>query len=187
MDSVEKIFDETEKHMKASIQLAEDELAGVRTGKASSALLDSIKVDYYGSMVPLKQVANIAVPDPKLITIQPWEKPLVGEIVKAIQSSALGLNPQSDGSFIRIPLPPLTEERRRELVKTVKHMIEETKIAVRNVRREANERLKKLEKDHAISEDDFHRHHKEIQDLTDRSIAELDTVAHKKEKEILEF
>jgi ribosome recycling factor len=187
MDPVDQVFAETEKHMKSSIQLAEEELAGVRTGKASPALLDSIKVDYYGSMVPLKQVANIAVPDAKLITIQPWEKPLVGEVVKAIQSSSLGLNPQSDGNFIRIPLPPLTEERRQELVKTVKHMIEEAKIAVRNVRRDANEKLKKLEKDHEISEDQHHRYHKEIQDLTDKSIAELDSVAQKKEKEILEF
>jgi len=187
MDPVDQIFDETENHMKTSIQLIEEELSGVRTGKASSALLDSIKVDYYGSMVPLKQVANIAVPDTKLITIQPWEKPLVGEIVKAIQSSSLGLNPQSDGNFIRIPLPPLTEERRQELVKTVKHMVEESKIAVRNIRRDSNDKLKKLEKDHGISEDEYHRYHKEIQDLTDRSIAELDTVAEKKEKEILEF
>ncbi|MDD3642823.1 MAG: ribosome recycling factor [Candidatus Krumholzibacteria bacterium] len=187
MDPVEQVFDETEKHMKATIQLAEEELAGVRTGKASPALLDSIKVDYYGSMVPIKQVANIAVPDAKLITIQPWEKPVVGEIVKAIQSSALGLNPQSDGNFIRIPLPPLTEERRQELVRSVKHMIEEARIAVRNVRRDANDRLKKLEKDGVISEDDYHRHHKEIQDLTDKSISELDAIALKKEKEILEF
>lgn len=187
MEPVDQIFEETENHMKTSIQLAEEELAGVRTGKASPALLDSIRVDYYGSPVPLRQVANIAVPDAKLITVQPWEKPLVGEIVKAIQSSALGLNPQSDGNFIRIPLPPLTEERRQELVKTVKHMIEEAKIAVRNIRRDANEKIKKLEKDREISEDEYHRYHKEIQDLTDRSVAELDVVAAKKEKEILEF
>jgi len=187
MDSVEAIFSETEEHMKKTIELAESELASVRTGKASPTLLDSIRVDYYGSPVPLKQVANIAVPDPKLITVQPWEKPMVGEIVKAIQSSNLGLNPQSDGNFIRIPLPPLTEERRHELVKTVKQLVENAKIAVRNVRRDANDRLKKLEKDHEISEDDYHRHHKEIQDLTDRSVEELDKVTEAKEKEIMEF
>ncbi len=138
-------------------------------------------------MVPLKQVANIAVPDSKLITVQPWEKPLVPEILKAIQASGLGLNPQSDGNFIRIPLPALTEERRHELVKTVKGLVEDAKVAVRNVRREANEKLKKLEKSHDISEDDHHRYHKEIQELTDNSIKELEEVLTAKEKEILEF
>ncbi|MBN1163331.1 MAG: ribosome recycling factor [Candidatus Krumholzibacteriota bacterium] len=187
MDPVEAIFEETENHMKRSIDLAESELASIRTGKASPTLLDSIKVDYYGSMVPLKQVANIAVPDPKLITVQPWEKPMVAEIVKAIQASKLGLNPLSDGNFIRIPLPPLTEERRQELVKTVKQMVENSKVAIRNVRREANEKLKKLEKSHDISEDEFHRYHKEIQEITDKSITELDKVTELKEKEILEF
>jgi ribosome recycling factor len=187
MDPVDAIFQETEEHMKKSIEMVEAELATIRTGKASPSLLDSVKIDYYGSKVPLKQLANIAVPDPKMITIQPWEKPLVGEIVKAIQSSSLGLNPQSDGTFIRIPLPPLTEERRVELVKTVKHMVEEVKVAVRNIRRDANDKMKKLEKDHQISEDDYHRYHKEIQELTDESIVELDKVLAAKEKEIMEF
>lgn len=187
MDTVDKVFSETENHMKKSIELAEMELSSIRTGKASPAILDSVKVDYYGSTVPLKQIANIAVPDAKLITVQPWEKPMVGECVKAIQSSNLGLNPQSDGAFIRIPLPPLTEERRLELVKTVKHLVEEGRIAIRNVRREANDRMKKLEKSHEISEDDYHKYHKEIQELTDNSIKELDTVSVVKEKEIMEF
>jgi ribosome recycling factor len=187
MDSVDSIFDETEQHMKKSIEMAETELATIRTGKATPALLDTIKIDYYGTMVPLKQVANIAVPDSKLITVQPWEKPLVPEIMKSIQASGLGLNPQSDGSFIRIPLPALTEERRHELVKTVKSLIEEAKVAVRNIRRDANEKLKKLEKSHDISEDDHHRFHKEIQQLTDDSIKELEDVLTAKEKEILEF
>jgi ribosome recycling factor len=187
MEPVDEIFRETKDHMRRSIEIAEEELDTIRTGKASPSLLESIKVDYYGTKVPIKQVANIAVPDPKLITVQPWEKPLVGEIVKAIQSSNLGLNPQSDGSFIRIPLPPLTEERRLELVKTVKQMIEDAKIAIRNIRREANEKLKKLEKDHQISEDEYHRHHKGIQDLTDGSIEELEKVLSIKETEIIEF
>lgn len=187
MDSVDEIFTETELHMQKSKELVESELASIRTGKASPSLLESIKVDYYGSMVPLKQVANIAIPDPKLITVQPWEKPMVAEIMKAIQSSNLGLNPLSDGNFIRVPLPPLTEERRLELVKTVKQMIENGKVAIRNVRREANEKLKKLEKDHVISEDEHHRYHKEIQELTDESIKELDSVTEMKEKEIMEF
>jgi ribosome recycling factor len=187
MDPVDAIFEESEQHMRKSIEMAETELATIRTGKATPALLDSIKVDYYGAAVPLKQVANIAVPDAKLLTVQPWEKPLVGEIVKAIQSSGLGLNPQSDGSFIRIPLPALTEERRHELVKTVKGIMEEAKVAVRNVRRDANDKLKKLEKEHQISEDEYHRHHKDMQDLTDRSIKEVEDVLAAKEKEILEF
>lgn len=187
MDNVDAIFEEAEGHMKRSIDIVEEELAGVRTGKASASLLDSIKVDYYGSPVPLKQIANIGVPDAKLITVQPWEKPMVGEVVKAIQQSNLGLNPQSDGNLIRIPLPPLTEDRRHELVKSVKGMIEESKVAIRNIRRDANEHLKKLEKDHVISEDDHHRYHKEIQDLTDNSIKVLDKVSAAKEKEILEI
>ncbi len=187
MDNVDAIFETAEAHMKKSIELVEEELAGVRTGKASGSLLDSIRVDYYGSPVPLKQIANIGVPDAKLITVQPWEKPMVGEVVKAIQQSNLGLNPQSDGNLIRIPLPPLTEERRHELVKSVKGMVEEARVAVRNIRRDANDHLKKLEKNHTISEDDYHRYHKEIQELTDDSIRELDKVSESKEKEILEF
>jgi ribosome recycling factor len=187
MDSVESIFEEAEDHMKKSIELAEEELGSVRTGKASPSLLDSIRVDYYGTPVPLKQIANIAVPDAKLITVQPWEKPMVAEIVKAIQASNLGLNPQSDGSFIRIPLPPLTEERRKDLVKTVKQMVENAKIAIRNIRRDANERMKKLEKEHVISEDEYHRYHKDIQEMTDEATSELDKVTSVKEKEIMEF
>jgi ribosome recycling factor len=167
-----EILQIAEKHMKATIEKMEAELVTIRTGKASAALLDSVKVDYYGSKVPLKQVANVVVPDPKLITVQPWEKPLVGEIVKAIQTSNLGLNPQSDGTFIRIPLPPLTEERRKELVKAVKHMVEE---------------MKKIEKEHKITEDDLHRSQKEIQDLTDRKTVDLDKIFAAKEKEILEI
>ena len=187
MDNVDAIFEATEGHMKKSIEIAEEELATVRTGKASASLLDSIKVDYYGALVPIKQIANIGVPDAKLITIQPWEKTMVAEIVKAIQQSNLGLNPQSDGNLIRIPLPPLTEERRHELVKSVKLMVENAKVAIRNIRRDANDHLKHLEKSHDISEDDYHRYHKEIQDLTDESIKELDRVTEFKEKEILEF
>jgi ribosome recycling factor len=187
MNPVDEIFRDAESHMKKSIEVAEAELLSIRTGKATPALLDSIKVDYYGSPVPLKQVANIAVPDAKLITVQPWEKPLVGEIVKAIQSSNLGLNPQSDGAFIRIPLPPLTEERRLDLVKTVKHLVEEAKVSIRNIRRDANERLKKLEKDHELSEDQYHRYHKEMQELTDVSTKKLEEVLEAKVKEITEF
>ncbi len=185
MEQLKALIQTADSHMKSTLHMLEGELATIRTGKASPALLDSIKVDYYGNKVPLKQVANVAVPDPKLITVQPWEKPLVGEIVKAIQTANLGLNPQSDGAFIRIPVPPLTEERRRELVKAVKHMVEEAKVAVRNVRRDAIEKTKKLEKEHKISEDEMHRAQKEIQDITDKRTEELDKVFAAKEKEIL--
>ncbi|MBN2071935.1 MAG: ribosome recycling factor [Candidatus Krumholzibacteriota bacterium] len=187
MDQIDKIFSETEDHMKKSIEMTEMELASIRTGKASPTLLDSVKVDYYGSSVPLKQIANIAIPDARLITVQPWEKPIVGEVVKAILASNLGLTPQSDGTFIRIPLPPLTEERRIELVKSVKHIVEDGRIAIRNIRREANDRVKKLEKSHDISEDDSHKYQKEIQEMTDESIKVLDNVSDVKEQEIMEF
>jgi ribosome recycling factor len=182
-----EIIQTAERHMKTTIEKTEAELVTIRTGKATPALIDGVKIDYYGAKVPLKQVANIVVSDPKLITVQPWEKPLIGEVVKAIQTANLGLNPKSDGTFVRIPLPPLTEERRRELVKSVKHMVEEAKVAIRNVRRDAIEKIKKLEKDHVITEDDLHRSQKEIQDLTDKKTVEIDKVFAAKEKEILEF
>jgi len=141
---------------------------------------------YYGQTVPLKQVANIAVPEPRLITIHPWEKSLVPEIEKAIQSSELGLNPQIEGAVIRLPIPPLTEERRRELVKVVKKYSEETRVAVRNVRRDTNERFRKLEKEHKISEDEMHTRQEEVQKMTDKFITLVDEVMEAKEKEIME-
>lgn len=185
MEQLKSLVQTADSHMQSTLRVLEGELATIRTGKASPALLDSVRVDYYGNKVPLKQVANIAVPDSKLITVQPWEKQLVGEIVKAIQTANLGLNPQADSGFIRIPIPPLTEERRKELVKAVKHMVEEAKVAVRNIRRDAIEKTKKLEKEHKISEDDMHRAQKEIQDLTDKRIEELDEIFAAKEKEIM--
>ncbi len=187
MDPVDEIFKEAEDHMKKTLQLSEDELATIRTGKASPAILDSVKVDYYGSRVPLNQVANVSVPDPKLIVIKPWEKPMVPEIAKAIQTADLGLNPQSDAGIIRIPLPSLTEERRRELAKGVNNKVEEAKIAIRNIRRNANDKLNKLEKDHQISEDDCHRFQDDIQELTDRYTEKLDQILEAKNKEIMEF
>jgi len=187
MDSVDNVFDEAEDHMKKTISTIEDELSAVRTGKASPALLDNVKVEYYGTRVPLKQVANIAVPESSLITVQPWEKQIAPDIVKAIQSANIGLNPHDDGGFIRIPLPSLTEERRQELVKTVKEIVEQGKVAIRNIRRDANDKFKKLEKDHTISEDDLYRYQDDIQEKTDKSIQELDQVCERKEKEILEF
>ena len=173
--------------MTKSVDNLRRELAGIRTGKANPALLDSVKVMYYGQTVPLKQVANIAIPEPRLITIQPWEKTLVPEIEKAIQSSELGLNPQSDGALIRLPIPALTEERRKDLVKVVKKLAEDGRVAVRNIRRDANDRFKKLEKEHKISEDQMHDRQDEVQKLTDKFIKEIAEVVATKEKEIMEI
>jgi ribosome recycling factor len=183
----DEILRHTEELMKKSTENLQRELAGIRTGKANPALLDSIRVMYYGQSVPLKQVANIAVPDGRLITVQPWEKSLVPEVEKAIQTSELGLNPQSDGTLIRLPIPPLTEERRKDLVKVAKRFAEETRVAIRNIRRDANERFKKMEKTHGISEDQFHGKHDEVQKMTDRFIAKIDEVVAVKEKEIMEI
>ena len=162
------------------------DLAGVRTGRASLALLDSIQVSYYGSPTPLKQVAALAVPDPRLITIQPWEVSLIPEIEKAITTSNLGLNPTNDGKLIRMTIPSLTEERRKELVKQVKKMGEDTKVRIRNVRRDTNEEIKKFLKDSKISEDDQRKGQDEIQKTTDQYITKIDEMIKKKEAEVLE-
>jgi ribosome recycling factor len=183
----EEILKHAEESMNKTIENLHRELAGIRTGKANPALLDSVRVSYYGQMVPLKQVATIAVPEARLITVQPWEKNLVSEIEKAIQSSELGLNPQSDGVLIRLPIPALTEERRKELVKVVKRFAEESRVAVRNIRRDANERFKKKEKEHSLSEDQMHDRQDEVQKLTDRFIAAIDEVVVAKDKEIMEI
>jgi ribosome recycling factor len=163
------------------------DLSKVRTGRASLSLLDDIRVDYYGTPTPLNQVGALAVPEPRLITIQPWEKNLVGEIEKAILKSDLGLNPSSDGQLIRLAFPPLTEERRIEMVKQVKRMGEDAKVAVRSARREANDALKQLEKDKEITEDDLKRGEKEIQDVTDDYVARVDQVISEKEKDLMEI
>ncbi|HLB02504.1 MAG TPA: ribosome recycling factor [Nitrospiria bacterium] len=162
------------------------DLAGVRTGRASLALLDSIQVSYYGSPTPLKQVAALAVPDPRLITIQPWEVSLIPEIEKAITTSNLGLNPTNDGKLIRLTIPSLTEERRKELVKQVKKIGEDTKVRIRNVRRDTNEEIKKFLKDSKISEDDQRKGQDEIQKTTDQYITKIDEMIKKKEAEVLE-
>jgi len=187
MESVDEIFDIAEDHMDKSVQTVESELASIRTGKASPVLLENIKVEYYGSKVPLKQLANIAVPDPGLITVQPWEKQIAGDIVTAIQSANVGLNPQEEGGFIRIPIPSLTEERRKELSKTVDEVVEQGRVAIRNIRRDANDKFKKLEKAHEISEDDSYRYQDDIQKKTDEHIETLDEIGERKKKEILEF
>ncbi len=183
----ESVMKHSEEHMEKSIENLKRELLGIRTGKANPGLLDNVKVMYYGQMVPLKQVASIAVPEARLITVQPWEKTMVPEVEKAIQGSELGLNPQSDGTLIRLPIPPLTEERRKDLVKVVKRVGEETRVAIRNIRRDANEKFKKLEKSHDISEDEMHTKQDEVQKLTDKYIERVDEVIAAKEKEVMEI
>lgn len=177
----------TKDHLTKTLENLLRELAGIRTGKANPALLDAIRVNYFGQTVPLKQVASIAVPDPRLITIQPWDKSVVSEIEKAIMQSELGLNPQHDGTVIRLPIPALTEERRKELVKVVKRYGEDARVAMRNVRRDANDQIKKLEKEHEISEDLMHTKQDEIQKLLDDYISKVDEALAAKEKEILEI
>ncbi len=173
--------------MTKALESFKRDLGKVRTGRASLALLDDLRVDYYGTPTPINQVGAMAVPEPRLITIQPWEKNLIGEIEKAILKSDLGLNPSSDGQIIRLVFPPLTEDRRKEMVKQVKRMGEDAKIAVRNVRREANDSLKKLEKDKEISADDLKRGEKEIQEVTDDYVARVDQVIADKEKDLMEI
>lgn len=175
----------TEK-MEAALEYLKHELAGLRTGRASVALLDGIRVDYYGTMTPLKQVANLATPEARLITIQPWEPPLIKEIEKAISVSGLGITPSNDGKVIRIPIPPLTEERRKELTKICKKHGEDTKVHIRGFRRDANEELKKLQKDAKLTEDELRKGEAEIQKLTDQYIQKIDDVIKKKEHDILE-
>ena len=162
------------------------DLGKVRTGRANLAILDGVRVDYYGTPTPLNQVASTNVPDPRLITIKPWEKSLIPEIEKAIRSAQLGLNPSSDGELVRLPMPPLTEERRKELVKVVKKMAEEAKVHLRGARRDANEMLKEFLKDKSITEDQEKQGLKKVQEATDASVAKIDELTTKKEAEIME-
>ena len=163
------------------------DMAGIRTGRASISLLDNIRVDYYGTPTPLNQLATLHVPEPSLITVQPWDVSQIGAIEKAIRAADLGLNPGNDGKIVRVPIPPLTEERRKDLVKKLHHVAEDHRVAMRNIRRDANEAVKRLLKDKTISEDDDRRAHDEIQKMTDGYIQRLDQAAKAKEKEILEF
>ena len=174
-----------ETKMGKSIEAFKNELHKIRTGRAHPGLLDQVYVDYYGSMVPISQVANVSLLDARTISVQPWEKGLGAKIEKAIRESDLGLNPSAQGDLLRVPMPALTEERRKELTKVVRHAGEEAKIAVRSVRREANEQLKKLLKDKAVSEDDERRAQDEVQRLTDGTIAQIDKLVQGKEAEVM--
>ncbi|MBK7616039.1 MAG: ribosome recycling factor [Vitreoscilla sp.] len=174
-----------EAKMAKSIEALKSDLQKVRTGRAHPGILDQVHVEYYGSMVPLSQVANVNLLDARTISVQPWEKGMGAKIEKAIRESDLGLNPASQGDLIRVPMPALTEERRKELTKVVRHEGENTKVAVRNLRRDANDHLKRLLKDKEISEDDERRAQDDVQKLTDRVIAEIDKLVHGKEADIL--
>lgn len=185
IDMIEEIKKNTQLRMDKAIENLRSGYVKLRTGKATPALLDSITVNYYGSQMPIKQVANISAPEPRLLVIQPWEKSMLGEIEKAILKSDLGFNPTNDGIVCRIPIPQLTEERRRDLVKIAKKEAEEGKIAIRNVRRETNEKLKKAEKNRDISEDIMHTTIEEIQKMTDDCVKKIDEILEVKEKEIM--
>jgi ribosome recycling factor len=178
---------DTESRMDKAIQAIRSDLGKIRTGKATPALLDGITVEYYGSKVPLNQVANVGAPEPRLLVIQPWEKSLLVAIEKEIQKADLGFNPTNDGIVIRIPIPQLTEESRQSLVKLAKKQGEDSKISIRNIRRDANEKLKSAEKTHDISEDNMHSTMDDVQKLTDSNIKLVDDILDLKEKEILEI
>jgi ribosome recycling factor len=175
----------TEQKMLKSLEALKHDLAKIRTGRAHTGILDHVQVDYYGSMIPISQVANITLIDARTIGVQPWEKPMVAKVEKAIRDSDLGLNPATQGELIRVPMPPLTEERRRDLMKVVKHEGENAKISVRNLRRDANQHLKDALKAKQISEDDERRAQDEVQKLTDRNIAEIDKMLAEKEKDLM--
>lgn len=183
---MEALFKDTDGKMTRSIEAFRKELGKIRTGRASFSLLDGIKVDYYGTPTLLQQVGTLSVPESRLITVTPWDAKMIGPIEKAIQASGLGLNPSNDGKIVRIPIPPLTEERRRDLVKVVKKMAEDARIAVRNVRRESLERIKEREKKKEISEDEMKRSQDRIQKETDRYVKKIDEILKTKEQEILE-
>jgi len=185
-EMTDQVFEELNERMDNAIAAFGRELGKIRTGRASLSILDGIRVDYYGQTTPLNQVASLSVPESRLIVIQPWEKKMCGEIEKAIMKSELGLTPTNDGKVVRIAFPPLTEERRVELVKIVKRMAEEAKVSVRNARRDANEMLKDLEKEKDISQDEMHKHLDDVQKSTDSHVEKVDEIASRKEKEVME-
>ncbi|MDY6029444.1 MAG: ribosome recycling factor [Acidaminococcaceae bacterium] len=187
MSSVNEIIDSVEAKMHKSVEALRVDLAGLRAGRATPSLLEKVMVDYYGTPTPVNQVAQVTVPEPRMILIKPWEKNMVREIEKAIMKSDLGLNPNSDGVSIRLNLPQLTEERRKELVKVVHKKAEEFRVVVRNLRRDGNDAVKKIEKSKEITEDESKKGIESIQKLTDKIIKDIDAVAANKEKEVLEL
>ena len=186
MNSIAEVMRDTEERMKKVVDATKREFASVRTGRASTSLVEGMHVDYYGTQTPLKQLANISAPDVKLIVIQPWDPSSLGEIEKAIQQSNIGAMPTNDGKVIRISIPPLSEERREELIKITKKMAEDGRVSIRTVRRDANEHAKKLEKDKLATEDELFKSHDDIQKLTDKYIKSIDSILAEKDKELLE-
>jgi len=184
--SSQAIRTDAEQRMQKVIESLKKDFSRIRTGRATPSLLDGVSVDYYGSPMPINQVANISVPDARMLVIQPWEKTMIVPIEKAIQTSDLGLNPQNDGNLIRLPIPPLSEERRKEIFKNCKKIGEENKIAVRNIRRDANEKMKKAEKDKLITQDEEKKGLDEIQKITDKFIKTIDELLAQKEQEVME-
>jgi ribosome recycling factor len=187
MNTVKEVEANAKSRMEKTVADLQHAMASVRTGRASLSLLDGVKVDYYGTPTPLNQLATMHIPEPSMITAQPWDVSQIGAIEKAIRSSDLGLNPSNDGKLVRIPIPPLTEERRKDMVKHLHNMTEDHRVSLRNIRRDANEQLKKLLKDKAISEDEERRALDEVQKMTDSYTRKLDEASKGKEKEILEF
>ena len=183
---MDALLKEIERKMDNAIEVLKRDFQKVRTGRANPAILDSVMVEYYGNPTPLNQVGNISVPDPQMILVAPWEKNMLGEIEKAVQVADLGLTPQNDGNVIRLPIPPLTEERRKEMVRQIKKMGENAKIPIRNVRREGNEKAKKMEKDKEISQDDMKQITVKIQTVTDDHVKIVDELMIEKEKELME-
>ncbi|NOX97910.1 MAG: ribosome recycling factor [Nitrospirae bacterium] len=183
---VQDSLSEMEKKMKVSVEVTRQELAAIRTGRASTALLDRVEVDYYGTPTPLQQVANVMVPEPGLIVVQPWDKSILKDVEKAILKSDIGLTPNNDGKIIRISLPHLNEERRRELAKVVRRIAEEGRVAVRLVRHKEKEKLKELEKEGKVSQDESHQGQEKMEKITHQYVGEIDKILEKKEREILE-
>jgi ribosome recycling factor len=183
--SLDAIYKDSKDKMNKAVDSLKQEFSRLRTGRATPALLDGVKVEYYGSLTPINQVANISVPDPKMIVIQPWDNNAIAAIEKGIIKSDLGLNPQSDGKVIRVPIPSLTDERRKDLVKLTKKLGEDSKVIIRNIRRTANDTLKAKEKTKEVSEDDSKKGHDQIQKFTDEYIAQVDKMLEAKEKEIM--
>lgn len=183
---LDDLLKSTEERMDKAVQAFKRDLTSVRAGRATPSMLDKITVEYYGSQMPVNQVASVTSPEPRQLVIAPWDKGMLGEIEKAIQKSDLGLNPSNDGAVIRLIIPQLTEQRRQELVKVVRKMAEESRVAVRNIRRDANDDLKKMEKAGDVSEDDVRRGQERVQGLTDRFVAEIDKLAVAKEKDVTE-
>ena len=182
----DEVLKDSEQKMGKTVESFQMELIHIRTGRANPSLLDGIKVDYYDAEVPINQVASISIPEPRTIAIQPWEKGMAGKIEKAILKSDLGITPNNDGSFVRLNIPALTEERRKDLVRMVRKTAEDFRVSVRNIRRDANEQLRKAEKSSDISEDELKRAQSKVQDLTDKYVREIDNILQDKEKEIME-